>query len=115
VHTQFSKVCVSQQAQHLKLRGQATSTHHGAQVSQFVEPRRIGRGKPVGGVELVARFRKEEGRPVAGGTAGAHSKRPRVRPNTSFKRTRNGMALGPCNALVYRAPHGPSAMPLRSA
>ena len=39
----------------------------------------------------------------------------KVRPNKSFKRTRNGMALGPCNALVYRAPHGPSAMPPRSA
>lgn len=39
----------------------------------------------------------------------------KVRPNKSFKRTRTGMALGPCNALVYRAPHGPSATPLRSA
>ena len=36
-------------------------------------------------------------------------------PNRSFKRTRNGMALGPRGALVYAAPHGPSAMPLRAA
>ena len=39
----------------------------------------------------------------------------RVRPNTSLQPTRNGMALGPCNAFVYDAPHGPSAMPLRAA
>ena len=38
-----------------------------------------------------------------------------VPPNRSFKRTRNGMALGPCSALAYRAPHGPSATPLRAA
>ena len=36
-------------------------------------------------------------------------------PNRSFKRTRNGMALGPRGALVYRAPHGPSATPPRAA
>jgi hypothetical protein len=115
VHTPFSKVCVSQQSQHLKLREHAASAHHGAQVSQLVEPRRIGRGKPAGGSEGAAQFRQEAGRPVAGGTAGAEFRRSRARPNTSFKRTRNGMALGPCNALAYRAPHGPSAMPLRPA
>ena len=36
-------------------------------------------------------------------------------PNRSFKRTRNGMALGPRGALVYPAPHGPRATPLRAA
>ena len=45
--------------------------------------------------------------------AGLH--RFHMPPNKSFKRTRNGMALGPCSALVYRAPHGPSATPLRAA
>jgi hypothetical protein len=81
----------------------------------LVEPRRIGRGEPVGGVERAARFRQSAGKPVAGGTAGGEFRCPEVRPNTSFKRSRNGMALGPCNALVYRAPHGPNAMPLRPA
>ena len=42
-------------------------------------------------------------------------RRSSVRPNTSFKRPRTGMALGPRSAVVYRALHGPSAMPLRSA
>ena len=46
---------------------------------------------------------------------GAGSWRQAVRPNTSFKRTRNGMALGPRSASVYHAPHGPSAMPSRAA
>jgi len=45
----------------------------------------------------------------------AVGRRPRVRPNPSFKRSRAGMSLGPCNALVYRAPYGPSAMPSRPA
>ena len=39
----------------------------------------------------------------------------RVRPNTSLQPTRYGMALGPCNAFVYHAPHGASAMTLRAA
>jgi hypothetical protein len=81
----------------------------------LVEPRRIGRGKPVGGVGRSARFRQNAGKPVAGGEVSAEFRCSRVRPNTSFKRSPNGMALGPCNALVYRAPHGPSAMPLRPA
>ena len=38
-----------------------------------------------------------------------------VRPNSSLQPTRNGMALGPCTAFNYDAPHGPSAMPLRAA
>lgn len=36
-------------------------------------------------------------------------------PNPSLQPTRNGMALGPCNASVYHAPHGPNAMPSRAA
>ena len=38
-----------------------------------------------------------------------------VRPNTSFKRTRNGMAPGPRGRLVYHRPRGPGSMPLRAA
>jgi hypothetical protein len=111
----LSKVCVSKPTRRLELSGQPGCAERGVQGSQLVEPRRIGRGKPVGTVGRAAQFRQRAGKPVAGGTAGANSQRPRVRPNTSFKRIRNGMALGPCNALVYRAPHGPSAMPLRPA
>ena len=37
------------------------------------------------------------------------------RPNQSFKRTRNGKALGPRSAVVNHAPRGPSASPPRSA
>ena len=46
---------------------------------------------------------------------GAGSWRQAVRPNTSFKRTRNGMAPGPRGRLVYHRPRGPGAMPLRAA
>ena len=35
-------------------------------------------------------------------------------PNYSFNRTRYGKPLGPCGALVYPAPHGPSALPQRA-
>jgi hypothetical protein len=38
-----------------------------------------------------------------------------VRPNTSFKRTHNGMAPGPRGRLVYHRPRGPGATPLRAA
>ena len=38
-----------------------------------------------------------------------------VRPNTSFKRTRNGMAPGPRGRLVYHRPRGPGSTPLRAA
>jgi hypothetical protein len=115
VQAQRNKVGVSQQARRLGLSCQPGCAEQSAQVGQLVEPRRIGRGRLVGGIECAAQFRQEAGRPVAGGTAGAAFRCSRARPNTSFKRTRNGMALGPCNALVYRAPHGPSAMPLRPA
>jgi hypothetical protein len=115
VQAQRNKVGVSQQTQHLELSWQPSYSGQGVQVSQLVEPRRIGRGRLVGGIECAAQFRQEAGRPVAGGEVSAEFRCSRVRPNTSFKRTRNGMALGPCNALVYRAPHGPSAMPLRPA
>jgi hypothetical protein len=111
----LSKVCVSKPSRRLELSGQPGCAERGVQVCQLVEPRRIGRGKPDGTVGRAAQFRQMAGKPVAGGTAGAEFSCSRVRPNTSFKRTRNGMALGPCNALVYRAPHGPSAMPLRPA
>ncbi len=36
-------------------------------------------------------------------------------PNHSLKLSTNGMAPGPCNALEYHAPHGPSAIPLAPA
>ncbi len=39
----------------------------------------------------------------------------KVRPNTSFKRTHNGMAPGPRGRLVYHRPRGPGSMPLRAA
>jgi hypothetical protein len=39
----------------------------------------------------------------------------RVRPNTSFKRTHNGMAPGPRGRLVYHRPRGPGSTPLRAA
>ena len=38
-----------------------------------------------------------------------------VRPNTSFKRTHNGMAPGPRGRLVYHRPRGPGSTPLRAA
>jgi hypothetical protein len=38
-----------------------------------------------------------------------------VRPNTSFKRTRNGMAPGPRGRLVYHRSRGPGSTPLRAA
>ena len=41
--------------------------------------------------------------------------RRRMRPNTSFKRTRNGMAPGPRGRLVYHRPRGPGSTPLRAA
>jgi hypothetical protein len=41
--------------------------------------------------------------------------RCKVRPNTSFKRTRNGMAPGPRGRLVYHRPRGPGSTPLRAA
>jgi len=40
---------------------------------------------------------------------------PRVPPNPSHERTRNGKAPWPCNAFVYDAPHGQGALPLRAA
>ena len=46
---------------------------------------------------------------------GGGCKRSTVRPNTSFKRTRNGMAPGPRGRLVNHRPRGPGAMPLRAA
>ena len=52
---------------------------------------------------------------VCGSVARLRGRRSSVRPNTSLQPTRNGMALGPGNAFVYDAPHGPSAMPLRAA
>ena len=39
----------------------------------------------------------------------------KVRPNTSFKRTHNGMAPGPRGRLVYHRPRGPGSTPLRAA
>jgi hypothetical protein len=36
-------------------------------------------------------------------------------PNPSLERTSTGMALGPRGAVVYPAPHGPSAMPAAAA
>jgi hypothetical protein len=37
---------------------------------------------------------------------------PRARPNPSFKRSPNGVALGPRGSAVYHLPRGPSATPL---
>ena len=59
----------------------------------------------------------------AAGQRGAHREATRiacrrqrkVRPNTSFKRTHNGMAPGPRGRLVYHRPHGPGSTPLRAA
>ena len=59
----------------------------------------------------------------AAGQRGAHKEATRiagrreskVRPNTSFKRTRNGMAPGPRGRLVYHRPRGPGSTPLRAA
>jgi hypothetical protein len=36
----------------------------------------------------------------------------RMRPNPSFKRSPNGVALGPRGSAVYHLPRGPSATPL---
>ncbi len=48
--------------------------------------------------------------------AGIACRRQRtVRPNTSFKRTRNGMDPGPRGRLVYHRPRGPGSTPLRAA
>ena len=38
-----------------------------------------------------------------------------VVPNPSVKRTRNGVAPGPCGRVVYPRPNGPGATPLRAA
>jgi hypothetical protein len=59
----------------------------------------------------------------AAGQRGAHweatriagRRQRKVRPNTSFKRTRNGMAPGPRGRLVYHRPRGPGSTPLRAA
>jgi hypothetical protein len=59
----------------------------------------------------------------AAGQRGAHREATRiacrrqrkVRPNTSFKRTHNGMAPGPRGRLVYHRPRGPGSTPLRAA
>ena len=59
----------------------------------------------------------------AAGQRGAHREATRiacrrqrkVRPNTSFKRTRNGVAPGPRGRLVYHRPRGPGSTPLRAA
>ena len=85
-------------------------------VSQFVEPRsaRNASLSPVR-THLPPRSKRQVVCAAAARSFCAVGQGAKVRPNKSFKRTRNGMALGPCNALVYRAPHGPSAMPLRSA
>jgi hypothetical protein len=50
---------------------------------------------------------------AATGIAGGF--RCKVQPNTSFKRTRNGMAPGPRGRLVYHRPRGPGSTPLRAA
>ncbi len=48
-------------------------------------------------------------------TRNAGRRQRKVRPNTSFKRTRNGMAPGPRGRLVYHRPRGPGSTPLRAA
>ncbi len=57
------------------------------------------------------------------GQRGAHREATRiagrrqrnVRPNTSFKRTRNGVDPGPRGRLAYHRPRGPGSTPLRAA
>ena len=76
----LSKVCVTQPTHGRELSVQPGCAEQRAQVSQFVEPRRIGRGKPVGTVGRATQFRQRAGKPVAGGTAGAEFSCSRVRP-----------------------------------
>ena len=59
----------------------------------------------------VARLRKAH----RAATGIACRRQRKVRPNTSFKRTHNGMAPGPRGRLVYHRPRGPGSTPLRAA
>ena len=59
----------------------------------------------------VARLRKAH----RAATGIACRRQSTVRPNTSFKRTHNGMAPGPRGRLVYHRPRGPGSTPLRAA
>jgi hypothetical protein len=59
----------------------------------------------------VARLRKAH----RAATGIACRRQGTVRPNTSFKRTHNGMAPGPRGRLAYHRPRGPGSTPLRAA
>jgi hypothetical protein len=66
-------------------------------------------------VPTSARSEAGQGRAYREATRIAGRRERKVRPNTSFKRTRNGMAPGPRGRLVYHRPRGPGSTPLRAA